>query len=49
MKLRTYCLACRKHNNNIASKKVTITNKVVRDKSRCGECLSNKSSRRIIR
>ena len=43
MKLRTYCLACRKHTNNIASKKVTMTNKVVRDKSRSGECLSDKS------
>ena len=43
MKLRTYCLACRKHTNNIASRKVTMTNKVVRDKSRCGACLSDKS------
>ena len=43
MKLRTYCLACRKHTNNIASRKVTMTNKVIRDKSRCGECLSDKS------
>ena len=34
MKLRTCCLACRKHTNNIPSKKV---------KSRCGECLSDKS------
>ena len=32
MKLRTYCLACRKHTNNIALRKVTMTNKVVRDK-----------------
>ena len=43
MKLRTYCLACRKHTNNIASRKVNMKNKVVRDKSRCGECLSDKS------
>ena len=43
MKLRTYCLACRKHTNNIASRKVTMTNKVVRDKSRCDECFSDKS------
>ena len=37
MKLRTYsyCLACRKHTNNIESRKITMTNKVVRDKSRC--------------
>ena len=43
MVLRTYCLACRKHTNYIASRKVTMTNKVIRDKSRCGECLSDKS------
>ena len=43
MKLRTYCLACRKHTTNIASRKVTMTNIVVRDKSRCGEGLSDKS------
>ena len=43
MKLRTYCLAYRKHTNNVTSRKVTMTNKVVRDKSRCGKCLSDKS------
>ena len=31
MKLRTYCLACRKRTNNIASRKVIMTNKVVRE------------------
>ena len=43
MELRTYCLACRKHPNDIASRKVTMTNKVIREKSRCGECLPDKS------
>ena len=43
MKLRTYCLACRKHTSNIASKTVIMTNKVIRGKSRCTQCLSNKS------
>ena len=43
MKLRAYCLACRKHTNNIASKTVAMTNKVVRGKSRFSECLSDKS------
>ena len=43
MKLRTYCLVCRKHTNNIASRKKTMRNKVVRDKSRCGVCMSDKS------
>ena len=43
MELKTYCLACRKHTGNIASKKVTMTNKVIRDKSRCGKYLFDKS------
>ena len=43
MVLRTYCLACKKHTNNIASRKITMTNKVIRCKSRCSECLSDKS------
>ena len=43
MKLKTYCLACRKHINNIASTKVTMKIKVIKDKS-SGECLSDKSS-----
>ena len=43
MVLRTCCLACRKHTNNIASRKVTMKNKVIRDKSRCSECLPGKS------
>ena len=43
MKLRTHCLACREHTNNIGSKRITMTNKVVRDKSKCAQCLSNKS------
>ena len=38
MKLKTYCLAC-----NIGSKTLTMTNKVIRGKSRCSECLSDKS------
>ena len=43
MKLKTCCLACRKYTNNIASRKVTMTNKVIREKSTCSECLSDKS------
>ena len=43
MELTTYCLACRKHTNNIGSRKVTMANKVVRDKSLCCECFSDKS------
>ena len=34
--MRTYCLGCRKHTHNIGSKKKkTMTNKVIRTKSRC--------------
>ena len=43
MKLRTFCLACREHTGNIGSRKLTMANKVIRDKSRCAECLSDKS------
>ena len=43
MKLKTYLLACRKRTDNIGSKKVIMTNKVIRDKSRSGDCFSDKS------
>ena len=43
MKLKTYCLACREHTNNIGSKRVTMTNKVIKDKSRCAQCLPDNS------
>ena len=33
--MRTYCLAFRKHTNNIALRKVTMANKVVRGISSC--------------
>ena len=42
MKPRTYCLDCREHTDNIVSR-VTMRNKVIIDKSRCAECLSDKS------
>ena len=32
MKLQTYCLACKEHTGNIGSKRITMTNKVIRDK-----------------
>ena len=41
MKLKTYCLACREHTNNIGSK--TMTNKVIGDKSKSSEYLLDKS------
>ena len=39
----TYCLGCKKHTNNIASRGVTITNKVLKQKSKGCVCLSDKS------
>ena len=43
MKMRTYCLACRKHTNDTGSKKVIMTNGVIRSKSRCAICNNKKS------
>ena len=37
MELKIYCLACRERTGNIGLK--TMTNKVIRDKSRCAKCL----------
>ena len=39
----TYCLACRDYTGNVGSKRVTMTNKVIREKPRCDECMSGKS------
>ena len=41
--MRTYCLSCRKHTNIVGSRNITMTKKVTRNKSKCGECLSDKS------
>ena len=41
--MQTYCLSYKKHTNNVGAKKVTMTNKVVRVKSRCANCMSEKS------
>ena len=41
--MQTYCLSCRKHTDNIGSKEVTVTNKVIREKSRCANCVAEKS------
>ena len=43
MKLKTYCLACRKHTDNSVSKKLIMTNAVIRVKSRCVICNNKKS------
>ena len=41
--MQAYCFTWRQDTNNITSKKVIITNKVVREKSRCSNCMVNKS------
>ena len=41
--MQTYCLSCRKHTDNIGSKKVIMTNKVRREKSICPNCVADKS------
>ena len=41
--MRTYCLACRKHTNNVGLRNPNMTNRKIRNKSKCGECLSYKS------
>ena len=40
--MQTCCSSCGERTDNIGSKRVTMTNKVVRDKSRCAICWSNK-------
>ena len=32
--MQTYCLSCKKHTDNISSRKVIMTNKVVRQASK---------------
>ena len=39
----TYCFGCKDYTNNFRPKKVNMTNKVVREKSHCIVCWSNKS------
>ena len=42
--MQTHCLGCKKHTNNIGLKKVTMANKVIRQRSGCANCMSDKSS-----
>ena len=41
--MKTYCLSCKKHTDNIGSRKVIMTNKVIRKKSKCANCVAEKS------
>ena len=40
--MQTYCLNCKKH-ANIGPRKVIMTNKVVRQSSKCANCVAEKS------
>ena len=39
----TYCFGCKDHTNNFRPEKVKMTNKILRVKSNCVVCRSNKS------
>ena len=39
----TYCFGCKDYTKNFRPEKVNMTNKVVREKSHCIVCRSNKS------
>ena len=39
----TYCFGCKDYTKNLRPEKVKIANKVLREKSHCGVCQSNKS------
>ena len=41
--MQAYCLSCKKDTDNIGSKKVIVTNKVIRQKSRCANCVAENS------
>ena len=41
--MQTSCFSCRKHADNTGSKKVTVTNKLIREKLRCANCVAEKS------
>ena len=41
--MKSYCLSFKKHTDNIGSKKVAMKNKVIRKKSKCANCVDEKS------
>ena len=38
-----YCLGCKDYPNNFKPQEVKVTNKVLKEKSNCVDCRSNKS------
>ena len=41
--MRTYCLSCKKHSRNSSPQGIKMTNKVIRQASKCDVCVANKS------
>ena len=41
--IQTYFLSCKNHADNIGSKKVTMTKKIIREASRCANCIADES------
>ena len=41
--MKTYCLSCRKHKDNIGPRKVVKTNKAIRQTSKYTNCVAAKS------
>ena len=41
--MQTYCLKSKRHNYNSWPPKIIVTNKVIRQKSKCANCMANKS------
>ena len=39
----TYCLAYRKYTNNVNLRNTSMANKMIKNKSKCGECFSDKT------
>ena len=39
----TYCLGCKDYTHNFKAQEITMTNEVLREKSNCIVCRSNKS------
>ena len=39
----TYCFGCKDYTKNFRPEKVKMTNKILREKSNCVDCQSNKS------
>ena len=44
----TYCLGCKDFTHNFRPQEVKMTNKLLREKSNCVACQSNKQQQKII-